>query len=889
MFDPFETYNKDIIYPKTSTEVQFNDIVEGIPLVGSFTDGITSPTNQMKVTWDDSKVRRTYKGIEKNNFAYATIQYNRAGVASADKQAYDTLFAQRKPFLFRVLDRTVTEFTNLFKLVYDGENIVYEKDELGNLIYDEFGQPIPVRPSIKPYDYNTTEDVSEAIVNDVFVSNAAFTIKFGNMSEGDTSMYDITFTLGAAANFFTQDADAPAALELSEAEETLPIRFILDSGRGISYKGRDARFYIKLPGFGLGAIGQQLAPFDVPCVESYIVDIRMNPAGNLEYLSDSEGYFNNCTLTYKQWLNQVDPASAEHILRVYGIDHKDTYYISNPYYFIANGGVKLPEHMRVYVGPEGSSMGDPGVYYVDIDAAWTNMKSGRARIAYNKETVSTTFQIDLDNQPYSINYQIDTSWVLADDIVFSENTKYGVSEIILMPGQTQRKVKGYTELGQPIYALEVLAGILLESESNVYANDAYNVTFDNTMSFTFENLRGGGTYLNNYNKWSFDDVTWGASSTIRQYASLTLGGRGGQTIRWGFYVDNRKTLVNNSVPTLVSVQVNESYTLPSYYRQLFAGTNLTQNKMIPIEYSSTYKFYDDPGREVGFTRTGAGDRVIQGSKITPHKGMPQRADDTVPAQDFDDPGYINWEATSFRAYPNPQEQVGGKIIVTSFASTEVYYQDGDPQNIDNLKAYPSYMHNPDAVYGFGIIKPALPASWIYPTTLGIDGFEENYDTATNKLPSTNFYSQYNAQQGQFKQNDVPKIVVAVNAPFDLRYLPMMSVKTAHPPIVEFELFSFKNVEHPGYSWDYIYPLSWAKADVYWAADKYDSSQWNFNTKYFGTKVSGGFAGINTGHTTSGASRAGGRYTLVLNVPFTSNLGLSNTIQYIVAIDITSMA
>jgi hypothetical protein len=187
-----------------------------------------------------------------------------------------------------------------------------------------------------------------------------------------------------------------------------------------------------------------------------------------------------------------------------------------------------------------------------------------------------------------------------------------------------------------------------------------------------------------------------------------------------------------------------------------------------------------------------------------------------------------------------------------------------------------------------MIKPTLPSSFIYPTTLGIEGMEENYDIYTNKLPSTNFYNQYYASEGKFKQNDVPKIIVAENALFDLRYLPTMSVKTYLPSVIEFSLFDFKNVEYPGYNWDYIYTLPWADADVYWASDKYDSSQWNFSTKYFGTKVTGGFAGINTGKTTSGTSRSGGRYTLVVNIPFTSSLGFTNTQQYVVALDVTSM-
>lgn len=312
--------------------------------------------------------------------------------------------------------------------------------------------------------------------------------------------------------------------------------------------------------------------------------------------------------------------------------------------------------------------------------------------------------------------------------------------------------------------------------------------------------------------------------------------------------------------------------------------------MIPVQYSATYKFYDDPERFVGFTRTGAANRTIYAEEITPHKGMPGRGDDPkVAPQPFKDAGYIIWNATDVRAYPSPVESIGGKIIVTVFANPEAQH-DGLSQ--DNLKNYPSYMHNPDAVYGFGMIKPTLPTTWVYPTTLGIEGVEENYDNVSNKLPSTNFYNQYYTSTGSFKLNNAPKITVASNALFDLRYLPTMSVKAYLPSVIEsvfdITLFSFVNREFPGYNWDYIYPLSWLDADVYWATDKYDSSQWNFTTKYFGTKVSGGFAGINTGHTTSGTSRSGGRYTLVLNIPFTSSYGFTHTLQYITALDITDM-
>ena len=114
-FDPFEQYSKDIVYPKIGSNIVFNQMVGGAPLIGSYTDGVSSSDRPVLVNWDDSKVRFSYKGVERNNFTYANVRYNRAGTVSADKKAYDDLFAQTKPYLVRIMDRTITGFTNLFK------------------------------------------------------------------------------------------------------------------------------------------------------------------------------------------------------------------------------------------------------------------------------------------------------------------------------------------------------------------------------------------------------------------------------------------------------------------------------------------------------------------------------------------------------------------------------------------------------------------------------------------------------------------------------------------------------------------------------------------------------------------------------------------------------
>ncbi|HQC55366.1 MAG TPA: hypothetical protein PKX91_06560, partial [Clostridia bacterium] len=253
-------------------------------------------------------------------------------------------------------------------------------------------------------------------------------------------------------------------------------------------------------------------------------------------------------------------------------------------------------------------------------------------------------------------------------------------------------------------------------------------------------------------------------------------------------------------------------------------------------------------------------------------------------------GYVEWNATSVRAYPAPSEPIGGRIVITVFASPEASTEYAGAQN--NLVKYPSYMHNPDAMYGYNIIKEPLPQTWIYPSTLSTDGFEENYDNATNIAPATNFYSKYNTALSKHKLNNVPRIVVGTDSMFDLRYLPTMSLRTFVPNHTE-SGFSFdgfwKTTVHPGYEWDYIYPIPWQDADVYWTANRNDPSQWNHNTGYYGQKITGGFAAINTGATAAGSSRAGGRYTLVVDVPFASNYSFGTiTVRYAVALDITNL-
>ena len=850
--DPFAPYSIETVYPQSGNNVIF---AEGTT-AGKFTTADVA--NNIKVVWDDSKVVRTYRGSNTSSVK-ATVSYNGK-------------FAQEINYKVIVYDRTVTSFTDLL---------------------------LDPDAKIKPYLYNDSEDVSKDVAEDYLIPaySAAdpdagkFTVMFDNIPR-DPEKYYITFTLGAEAQYFTTPANN---IELTAAESSLNIQFVLDSARGLGHKGKDARFYITIPGFALGTEGEQQARQDIPCEESYIMGLRFyNGTG-------SEDDPANYTSDYITWLRMNDTeANSDTVwqeVNAFGDYYYDTYYVNSPYAFISQGGMLLPEKALVYVGPEyadSSAQYDiaNSTYSFLLETNWTNIVNNRTRIYYNKEEHQSAFQIDLDGQSYAIKFHVSQEWILdsakGEDLLFLENYKYGKDEIILMPGTSAVN-------GSNSDMLTISSTYSSIGNSGVPSNDIYDITFAGG-SFTFDGVGGGGTYSDNYMKWSFDSVNWSAGGTTMQYATMTLGGKGGQTVKWGFYVDSDKTLVNNSVITAYSLLEGTSVTLQNTYRQLFSGTVATQGmtnsslgREIPLQYSTSITpYYRDQKDSEGNSlyplgleySAGSGNYTVYGVTSTPSV---HRTDDGTAYT-----GYILWDATEMRAYPSPRYSIGGTIVFTVYRTPDTYdYQqvidegagnNGNPyQNLINNGLY---LHNPSASYGFGEIRPIMGEGWSYPSDLPSTGNSTQNNTSY-KLPATGYKVSYT--NNAFRQSNVPVITVTENSMFDLRYLPMISV-TEYLPNVEVRKENwftglFETTTYTGYDYDLMYLAPWYNAKVYYTKSKNNSASWNPSNGLYGTLLSGGFEAINTG-----SQNVDGRYTLVCTMPFDSS-DPGKTVTLICAIDI----
>ena len=847
--DPFAAYDVTKIYPQSGSDVIFADGTTS----GKFSTADSS--NTIKVVWDDSKVIRTYRGSNTSSVK-ATISYKGK-------------FEQVINYKVIVYDRTVTSFTDLL---------------------------LDPDAKIKPYLYNNSEDVSKDVAEDYLIPaySAAkpdagkFTVMFDNIPR-DPEKYYITFTLGADAGYYTTSSD----IELTSAESALKIQFVLDSARGLGHKGKDARFYITIPGFALGTEGQQQARQDIPCEESYIMGLRFYNG------SGSEDDPANYTSDYITWLRSNDAYANndtvwQNVL-AFGEYYYDTYYVNSPYSFITQGGMLLPEKALVYVGPAYEDATEQyninnSTYSFLLETNWTNIVNNRTRIYYNEEEHQSAFQIDLDGQSYAIRFQVSQEWILdsakGEDLLFLENYNYGKDEIILMPGNNAVNNPNILTITSTVNNLG--------GSANISSNDIYEIYFSGG-SFKFDGVGGGGTYSDNYMKWNFDAVNWNASNTSIQYATMTLGGKGGQTVKWGFYVDSTKVLVNNSVVTAYSILEGTSVTLQTTYRQLFSGavatqgmTNSSLGREIPLQYSTSITpYYRDQKDSEGNSlyplgleySAGSGTYTVIGTKSTP--SVHHTGDDTAYT------GYILWDATEMRAYPSPRYSIGGTVIFTVYRTPDRYDcqevidagagNNGNPYQ--NLRNNGVYLHNPSASYGFGEIRPIMGEGWTYPSDLPSTGNSTQNNTSY-KLPTTGYKVSYT--NNAFRQSNVPVIMVTENSMFDLRYLPMISVNEYVPNVeVRSEGWEgiFTTTTYTGYDYDLMYLAPWYNAKVYYTKSKNNSASWNPANGLYGTLLSGGFEAINTG-----SQNVDGRYTLVCTMPFSSS-DPTQTVTLICSIDI----
>ncbi|MFA5448907.1 MAG: carboxypeptidase-like regulatory domain-containing protein [Clostridia bacterium] len=804
IFDPFAEYSIENNYPQLSDVIRFNT-----------SDGITasfdnnSQASKVKVVWDDKNVKITYRGSEDG--------YVRATVSAADGSAPQTIL-----YRVKIMNRTVVDYTNV-------------------LLTDDY--------VIKGYDFNNTPDLAAEVAKKIFKpAGTVFTVFFAEGKE-------INFPLGGTAEYFMTEDD----VLLTSEETELSLSFAIDTSRPINYKGRDARFFVRIPGFGMGAAGQQLASYDVACEEQYILDVEFYN----ETLDTYQDYFT--------WLQAVEPYA--HLLPENGgggvsqnmgavqAGNNFVFDIANPYFFIKRNGVPLSDKVKIHVG---TAEGEITHYYPnpdvpsDIETYWSSSRNNRANIYYNRDIINSSFQMDLDNQSFRMTFNV-TPWVLENDLMFFENYAYGMSEIILLPDQSK------VNSGAPI-SVRGLAN----------PNDTYEINFGGGKIETFDPINGGGSYISNYNKWSFDDVNF--FSLDPQYAKLTLGGRGGQEIQWRFFT-SEKQLVNNTIPAVYTLRRGESVDLPTQFRQLFSGSTYENSKSYGIQYANLYSTEETRGH--GFGQNGlriTGTTLTPSRTVTEGSSYPRGIDNAAPA-------YIDWTAAPVRAYPSTYEQVGGRIYFVCYDTPN--WNDSDEYGyMNNLATHNSYLHNPDASYAYGTIRPGMDMNWQYPADLSISG-SATMGGNTYMTP-INSYS-HNVSFGG-KQSAVPVIQVNQNTLFTNLNLPMVSLTYYRREVAEG--WGGWGSGRVGVTADQIYTIPWEKAQVYWTAHPRIQEYWNHNTDLYGTRINNNNAipdiyFINTGKDQQGNSREGGRYTLVVPMRFNnSQFGQADVVyNMVVALDI----
>ncbi|MDR2267415.1 MAG: hypothetical protein LBE09_07550 [Christensenellaceae bacterium] len=829
IIDPYLPYPRDgTYYPQTATVRFVPAFAGGNAVLATSATYTGQADSKIKVEWDDEAVSVTYRG-------------GAGYTVTATVKTQSGSFPQQITYPVKVLNRTVTStFTEIFK---DNK---YATGEL----------------KIKPYDFINDGDLSAALAKELFKQeNIEVTLTF---NEGD----DIKFMLGLdASNIATQ----PYAQYLTDTDKALNMTFKLDVSRSLSYKGGDIRFILTVPGFAMGLAGRQNAKITVLAEEQYIKGIKA-------YVTNEQSAY------VGQYLDYIDWIAAEYNIVGQIIHNSDattgyySYSIPSPYYFITMGGIPLPDKVTIYVSDRYDvfDINNINSYtaYAGIDLFWTNASSNFAYVYYNKAQTTSSFQIDMDYQSFSFNFNV-TEWKLNEDILFDETARtYYEEQIILLPHANT--------------AMVIKTNVVLES-FNTVANSKYTITFNNNEDnkYTFEGISGGGTYYDSYNKWNFEDVNFDESGVI-QYATLILGGKGGQEIRWAFYA-SVAAWVNQTIPTVVTLR-NEfnttTYDLPQTVQQLFAGG--ATSDPIPVTYAGN-------GGQITIYNVNEGAdqnaktsvQVNNITKVTSASGTDVFSSARNPGDHADysakyvDVGYIEWQTDSVRAYPSSYGEAGGKIYFVVYDDTDVAYtSNSGSQTVNNVSTQPAYLYHPDYDYAYQSFKPSLSSAvWKYPSKMYAKTLANGtLDWSTSRIR----FAPTATQSGQHRIQEESLIIsLKVNTKFDVTALPVINVRAERPAYEEGGFAGIGATQVNAWQIDFVYTLPWQVATVYKTART--GGGWSFNAKSgimnFGQIVNGGIAGIDT-------STINQRYTIVLDfLPFTeSNYAAS---RIVVAIDIVA--
>lgn len=824
ILDPFERYD-----PLTSF------VTTGEVTMQGETAAAWAEFTKMSVTWRDEKVKISYRG---STDGYVVAELSRMTDREFAEGEKDPLAGYRQYIRYhvKVMNKTVTGYTNVTK----SQN-----------------------PKVSPYRYLNSYDIANDVANDVFCPvGTKFQVKF---AEGN---YVIEFTLGGAASAHKRiivhedgSQEDGSKFELSAGEESLVMQFQMDVTRGLSYKGKDIRFYLTIPSFGMDSVlDRQLAVFNVSCNEQYIRRVEFGDTATGAYTD------------FLSWASRHDSGLSSVVTqnRV-AMDAGNNYVfdVSNPYYFIKQGGLTMPDYVKIYVGnADGKGIVE---VYDGIETFWSGGSGNKTRIYYNRETVESSFQIEMDNQSFKLEFRV-TPWILDDTLLFEEQTLYGEEEVILLPGSAKRSATG--------------RGILT-LQRTLTDNDTYQINFGEGRTETFNGIMGGGTYMSHYNKWSFDTVDFSGDGTP-QYARLTLGGKGGQEIQWSMRT-TVKHLVNNTIANSYALRVGERITLPTTYQQVFSGSTFSSTgtvnnaPAIDVQYSKI-KLFSQSGRS-GVRQDENALNQLEGWRSTPavplsewevtDQQIKENKKDHIAFYEYRDPdfeptdevkekyftaspAYITWDATANRAYPSPNRSVGGVIYLTCYRTPDVNAEDNTHKAVKINSEEDVYMHHPDAFYGYSDLRPGINDRLVKYNLQEMSPNGKAVSDANAHLynvPASNVkLKAKQSSSGHWHEIEgmIPTIDLQTNSLFDVRNLPTISVRSKMDAIIqEATLFTGQKEFLTGFNWDFVYMVPWSTATVYYS----ELSEWANGS--YGIPLTAGISGIDTGRA--------GVYTLVVEM------------------------
>ncbi len=656
--------------------------------------------------------------------------------------------------------------------------------------------------------------------------------------------------------------------------------FRMDTTQSINYKGGSLRFYMTIPGYGMGAKGQQEAEVLFQLAEQYVMFVNAAAENGQEYIGDDPYKLGQSMADYLK--DGLSSDELDKLEEAFGYNKTENlYHITNPYYFILQDGIKMPDKVYAYVANkevyeeynhilanEGLNaqakiddlIQDHGskisVYLVN--SLWSGGSMGRVTINYNDTYRTTSFTMPIDDQVFKLRFKVDPLIFRTEGPIdaFTSTTTYGPDDIILLPTTSgvRRVVDGitYSNYLNVTYNTDG-HNLLKDKDGNQVLDDEGNVVYDGNVVFdqyysyvvhftkpngeevvvTINDIDGGGTYRDNYNKWYFGAIKFGENN---QYATMTLGGKGGQVIRWKFISTSTRKWINSNVPNLLADLSNTEFTLPKNLIQIFntvGGTNIQRtaaSDYIPIEYYNLRSATSDTMGKYGinidasdysFTMNASTYSNVQsvdfGKKVLEDKSEVQILNDNQIA-------LLDWTVLGRRAYPSYSKKVGGTIIISGIGSTTITYITPPKTGlIDGLlteytsgfsEAYisdvDSNIHN---LYAPNTNETSINDNTNINYVNAGQGVSPNYEYPSGRWGANSANRIiYNSNTGTTTQTVLPTIKVLQGSKFELHNLPILGMnyiygKERNPRLLGATTYSRGNDITGMY-------LPWYKADVY---------------------------------------------------------------------------